>query len=160
MQIPASPAYTDMQVENYLCSFLTTTWRPSQSDSPSVRDSIREHVVSVLVGVVFAGAAHSGSRSVKPGRKMLRFTGLFVTLLPMASKGKRKIGISEPLNAQLSTKSSHQIFKSINTVGGHWALPKNCPLFKRLSEKWALWNCVWTFNVPPFTSPLQVILHT
>lgn len=73
-------------------------------------------------------------KTIKPGRKMLVITGLFVILFPKASKGNRRTGISEPLNAHLSTKSHHQIFKSINTVGGHCALLK-VSFFKTLQWK-------------------------
>lgn len=110
----------------------------------SLSGSIGSRAVPVLVWAVFATTAHNGSRTAKPGRTMVRFTGLFVILCPRASKGKRKIGLSEPLNAQLSTKSSHHIFKSINTAGRQWAPLEKCPLFEHLSEDWGLWNQLWT----------------
>ena len=102
-----------MQVENdYLFSFLTRCL--PESDAVSFTEPV---TVSELMVAAFATDAYNGSRSVKPWRKLLIFLGLFVILFLRDSKNKRKSGISEPLNAQLSTKSSHQILKSINTVG-------------------------------------------
>lgn len=131
-----SPAYTNVQVENdYPCSFSTVTrCLPARCYIfCSAYDSIRKQVVSVLMT-----DAYSGSRPVKSWRKLLRFVGLIVILLPRASKGKRKIGISEPLNAQQSTKSSCQIFKSVNTVGRYGGLLKKYSSFKCPSENWTL----------------------
>lgn len=136
-----SPDYTDVQLENdYPCSFLTVTQCfPARCYIfCSACDSIRKQVVSVLMTTVFATDAYSDSRPVKPWRKLLRFVGLIVILLPRASKGKRKIGISGPLNTQQSTKSSCQIFKSINTVGRYRGLLKKYSSFKCPSENWTL----------------------
>lgn len=136
-----SLAYTDMQVENdYPCSFSTVTrCLPVRCYIfCSACDSIRKQVVSVLITTVFVTDAYSRSRPVKPWRKLLRFVGLFVILLPRALKGKRKIEISEPLNTQQSTKSSCQMFKSINTVGRYRGLLKKYSSFKCPSENWAL----------------------
>lgn len=131
-----SPDYTDMQVENdYLCSFLTICL--PDSDAVSFTEPV---TVSEFMVAAFATDAYDGSRSVEPCRKPLIFLGLFVILFPRALKNKRKFRTSEPLNAQPSTKSSHQIFKSINTVGGYWGLLKknvpylNTPVKTRLSE--------------------------
>lgn len=92
----------------------------SVTDRCCFSDSTRTQAVSVPA--CLCSSCTLWLKAIKPGRKMLIIAGLFVILFPKASKGNRKIGISGPLNAQLSTKSHHQIFKSINTVGGHCAL--------------------------------------